>query len=131
MEIRTLVNITTFRKVYKRLSESQRVKVKQNIEKIDLEIEIEAEEAAKHNAQKERVRGEILERISELGMSVDELFGANDLTSQSKTSARKIPAKYRIEQGNGEFVEWSGRGLAPKAFRDAFANGKTKNDFLI
>lgn len=131
MELRTLVNITSFRKIYKSMDESQRARFKQNIEKIDLEIEIEEEERAKYNEQKEKVRDEILSRISEHGMSVDELFGASDLSSATKAPSKKIPAKYRIQQGNGEFVEWSGRGLPPKAFRDAFANGKSKNDFLI
>jgi DNA-binding protein H-NS len=43
------------------------------------------------------------------------------------TKGRKVAAKYRDDKGN----TWAGRGLKPRWFKDALAEGKTVESMLI
>ncbi len=48
-------------------------------------------------------------------------------SKKSPPKGRKVAAKYRDEHGN----TWAGRGLQPRWFKDAIADGKTAESMLI
>jgi DNA-binding protein H-NS len=43
----------------------------------------------------------------------------------------KLPPKYRLVDLDGTIHEWTGRGLPPKAFKQNFDRGHTKESYLI
>lgn len=64
-------------------------------------------EAIKAEEEKAKNKAEVLQLLSEKGLSID------DLVTNDKRS--KVSVKYRMEK-DGEIFEWSGRGKRPKAF---------------
>ncbi|TNV16085.1 Heat-stable nucleoid-structuring protein [Buttiauxella sp. B2] len=48
-----------------------------------------------------------------------------------KKPASEVKPKYRLTDKDGVVHEWSGRGRIKSAFKEAFENGHTKEEFLI
>lgn len=72
--------------------------------------------------------------IEEIGLDPSIIAASlGSVTSQKpvKKTRNAVPAKYRIEDADGNTYEWSGRGKAPTVFKKAFEQGKTKEEFLI
>jgi len=75
--------------------------------------------------------------LAEQGLSINDLM-ANSLHQGKKTSRQKnikaktkLPPKYRLVDLDGATHEWTGRGLTPKAFKQHFDRGHTKESCLI
>ncbi len=70
--------------------------------------------------------------LSEQGLSIDDLIGEPlNHISQPTKAKKKIPPKYRLIDLDGGIYEWTGRGLAPKVFRQHFDRGHSKESCLI
>ncbi|MFQ6550253.1 H-NS family nucleoid-associated regulatory protein [Aestuariibius sp. 2305UL40-4] len=63
----------------------------------------------------------------EHGYSLDELMGG----SSKKTAKPKTPAAPKYRHPENPEMTWSGRGRQPKWIKDALADGKTLDDYLI
>lgn len=69
----------------------------------------------------------IRKTMQEAGIGLDDI---KDLVVT--TTKKKVEAKYRITDENGETHEWSGRGRTPLAFQEYFdKQGVTKDACLI
>jgi len=64
--------------------------------------------------------------LAEHGLSINDLVA--DPLQPIKT---KLPPKYRLVDLDGTTHEWTGRGLPPKAFKQHFDRGHTKEGCLI
>jgi DNA-binding protein H-NS len=70
--------------------------------------------------------------LAEQGLNINDLL--TDPLLQVKKSIKtkiKLPAKYRLIDLDGIIHEWTGRGLPPKAFKQHFDRGHTKESCLI
>jgi len=87
----------------------------------------EAEKQAELEARMAKI-DEIRKQMEDAGLSLDDLQALKD----SGAGKRKVEAKYRIVDDNGETHEWSGRGRTPVAFKEYFEkHGVTKEDTRI
>jgi len=70
--------------------------------------------------------------LAEQGLSINDLM--DDPLHQAKKPIKaktKLPPKYRLVDLDGTTHEWTGRGLPPKAFKQHFDRGHTKESCLI
>jgi len=87
----------------------------------------EAEKQAELGARMAKIE-EIRKQMEEAGLSLDDL----QALKESGAGKRKVEAKYRVVDENGETHEWSGRGRTPVAFKDYFEkHGVSKEDTRI
>ncbi|WP_293267643.1 H-NS histone family protein [Neptunomonas sp.] len=87
-------------------------------------FELERVEADREkNAKIDMIR----KTMQEAGIGFDDI---KDLVAT--TTKKKVEAKYRITDANGDTHEWSGRGRTPLAFQEYFdTHGVTKDACLI
>ena len=64
--------------------------------------------------------------LAEHGLSINDL-----VTDPLQPIKTKLPPKYRLVDLDGTTHEWTGRGLPPKAFKQHFDRGHTKESCLI
>jgi DNA-binding protein H-NS len=67
--------------------------------------------------------------LVEQGLSINDLM--TDPLHQVKKVKTKLTPKYRLVNLDGTTHEWTGRGLPPKAFKQHFDRGHTKESCLI
>lgn len=86
------------------------------------------EEEAKAAAEQAKVEkiDAIRKTMQEAGINIDDLVGLVEVAPK-----KKVQAKYRIVDAQGETHEWSGRGRTPLAFQQYFDEGHSKDDCLI
>jgi len=70
------------------------------------------------------VVAEIKARMAEYGITIDDL----KTTSKAGTKGKAVKAKYRNPETG---ATWSGRGKPPKWIKEAEAEGKSRDAFLI
>ncbi|MFQ6550593.1 H-NS family nucleoid-associated regulatory protein [Aestuariibius sp. 2305UL40-4] len=94
----------------------------------DLQKEVAQAITSFEKRQRDDALAAIQAAAKEHGFSLDELMGgsSNKKTAKPRTSAAP---KYRHPE-NPE-VTWSGRGRQPKWIKDALADGKTLDAYLI
>ncbi|WP_175691773.1 H-NS histone family protein [Burkholderia anthina] len=85
---------------------------------------LEAETEAARVAELEAVLADIREKVTEYGITPDQVFGRKRANSGKKAAAPTTAAKYQNPK-TGE--TWSGRGRAPAWIKDA----KNRDRFLI
>lgn len=83
--------------------------------------------AAAEKAKAEKIE-EIRKSMQEAGVDINDLMS---LVGETSVPKKKVAAKYRIVDDEGEAHEWSGRGRTPLAFQAYFDKGFTKEDCLI
>ena len=79
---------------------------------------------AARQAEIAAVVGEILARMKEYGITLDDLRGGAKKTKSRGT----VAAKYR-NPATGE--SWSGRGRSPRWLTEEMAKGRSKESFLV
>lgn len=70
--------------------------------------------------------------MAEQGLNIEDLIG--DPISNIKKPIKvkkKLPPKYKLTDLDGNTHEWTGRGLTPKAFKEHFNRGHSKESCLI
>ena len=90
------------------------------------------EELREKHKQKIRKIEEIKSLLAEQNLSIDDLIG-DPLPYIVKPikAKKKLPPKYRLVDLDGATHEWTGRGIAPKAFQQHFDRGHSKESCLI
>ncbi|GGO82685.1 DNA-binding protein [Marinobacterium nitratireducens] len=87
----------------------------------------EAEMQAELEARKAKIE-EIRKQMEAAGIGLDELQALKG----GETGKRKVEAKYRITDEEGQVHEWSGRGRTPVVFKEYFEkHGVSKEDTRI
>ena len=79
---------------------------------------------AARQAEIAAVVAEILARMKEYGITLDDLKGS----AKKSKSRGAVPAKYR-NPATGE--SWSGRGRSPRWLTEEMAKGRSKESFLV
>ena len=93
------------------------------------EQELKLEEKNKEKIQK---IDNIKLLLVEQGLSINDLMtGSLHQTKKTSNVKTKLPPKYRLTDLDGTTHEWTGRGLAPKVFKQHFDRGHTKESCLI
>ena len=70
--------------------------------------------------------------LAEQGLSINDLMADPLHQAQKPIKVKtKLPPKYRLVDLDGTTHEWTGRGLTPKAFKQHFDRGHTKESCLI
>lgn len=90
------------------------------------------QEAAALKGQEERLRKieEYKALLQADGIDLADLVAG--VSATEKTSKREPrPAKYQYTDAEGNVQTWTGQGRQPVPIREAIAQGKTLNDFLI
>ncbi|MFC6669608.1 H-NS family nucleoid-associated regulatory protein [Marinobacterium aestuariivivens] len=126
--VKVLTRKNSLRKQCQELSVSDVEKALADLNEI-LE-ERRAEEAERQVAEQQRLAKieEIRKHMEEAGIGLDDLKAIKE----GEGSKRKVEAKYRITDENGETHEWSGRGRTPVVFKEYFEkHGVTKEDTRI
>ena len=109
------------------------------LEKFSLNLNIiikQRKEKELKNKEKNKEKIQKIENIklllSEQGLSIDDLMAdsLNKIKKPAKVKT-KLPPKYRLIDLDGATHEWTGRGLAPKIFKQHFDRGHTKESCLI
>lgn len=93
------------------------------------ELEDKLREQNKEKIQKIE---EIKSLLAEQGLNIEDLIG--DPISNIKKPIKvkkKLPPKYKLTDLDGNTHEWTGRGLTPKAFKEHFNRGHSKESCLI
>ena len=88
-------------------------------------------EAARADAAKKAKIAKIKALMEESGLKPADLGGVKT-RGRKKTTAkkRKVAPKYRLVVDGQEYL-WSGRGRAPKVFKDYMVSGKSKESCAI
>jgi len=100
----------------------------------DLQAKVEAEAVVRRQAAVKTIASELNAKCAALGVSVDDVFaslGKSHTKTKVVAEHKKVPAKYRHIDSEGDILEWSGRGKAPRwvtAYVDA---GNDLEDILI
>jgi DNA-binding protein H-NS len=94
---------------------------------VKLRDELNSIIAEQFAAQKAKFRDDMEAKAKLLGFNLDELLGEGATKHRGSRAGSTARIKYRDNNGN----TWSGRGLMPKWMKEATANGKTKDDFLV
>ena len=98
---------------------------------IEQRKESEAKLKEKHKEKIQKIEN-IKTLLSEQGLSVDDLI--NDPVATINTPSKpkkKLKPKYRIIDLDSQTHEWTGRGRAPKVFKEYFELGHPKESCLI
>ena len=90
------------------------------------------EKLREQNKEKIQKIEEIKSLLAKQGLNIEDLIG--DPISNIKKPIKvkkKLPPKYKLTDLDGNTHEWTGRGLAPKAFKEHFNRGHSKESCLI
>lgn len=128
--LRVFLNVRSLRAVTRELTLEQ---LNEGFEKLTAIVEERREaEAGLRQQQEERIRKitEYKEKLRADGIDLSELLlGQPEVEKGSKRAPR--PAKYHYIDSDGQEKTWTGQGRQPVPIRDAIANGKSLDDFLI
>ncbi len=69
----------------------------------------------------------IQQMMIEFDLSLSDIARPRSTTTPALVRRRPVSVKYRDDQGH----QWTGRGHTPNWLKEAIANGKTLEDFLI
>ena len=107
------------------------------LEKFSLNLNIIIEQRKEQELKRKEKNKEKIQKIeniklllAEQGLSINDLM-ADPLHQAKKPIKAKLPPKYRLVDLDGTTHEWTGRGLPPKAFKQHFDRGYTKESCLI
>lgn len=89
-------------------------------------------EEAVRKGQAERLQkiAEYKEMLRAEGIDLADLIDASTVTEKTSKRAPR-PAKYQYTDADGSVKTWTGQGRQPVPIREAIAQGKSLNDFLI
>ena len=109
------------------------------LEKFSLNLNIIIKQRKEQELKRKEKNKEKIQKIeniklllAEQGLSINDLMA--DPLHQAKKLIKaktKLPPKYRLVDLDGAIHEWTGRGLPPKAFKQHFDRGHTKESCLI
>ncbi|MEH6470753.1 MAG: H-NS histone family protein [Halopseudomonas sp.] len=128
--LNVLTRKTSLRKACKELSASELEKLFENLS--DLINERKQEEAAieAERAQKQASIDAIKKQMADNGVDLNDLLATLEAAPAAKPKGTVKP-KYQIEDGEGNILQWTGRGRTPKLFQQYFDQGGSKEDCLI
>ncbi|WP_417682672.1 H-NS family nucleoid-associated regulatory protein [Pseudidiomarina aquimaris] len=116
----------------KELSIQELEEVEQKLAKVIADRREEEAELQKLEAEKQRKIKELREAMAAAGIDAAELLeGEVKTSSKPKRKRAPKPAKYAIVDANGERKTWTGQGRMPNALKEALAQGKSLDDYLI
>lgn len=103
-----------------------------SISEIDALIEFAKEvHQAKQDKAGQELLSEFRERVSAIGLSLEELLSQKQAptpaTKEREKKGKKLQAKYRGPNGD----EWTGRGRTPKWLAELEAQGQGRDNFKI
>ncbi|NVK39939.1 MAG: H-NS histone family protein [Oceanospirillaceae bacterium] len=126
--VKVLTRKNSLRKQCQELSVGDIEKVLADLgEIIDERKSEEAEQQAELEARMAKIE-EIRKQMEEAGIGLDDLQALKGADS----GKRKVEAKYRITDEEGQVHEWSGRGRTPVVFKEYFEkHGVSKEDTRI
>lgn len=125
--VKILTRKNSLRKQCQDLSITDIEKIIIDLTDILKEKEISELERVEADREKNAKIDMIRKTMQEAGIGFDDI---KDLVAT--TTKKKVEAKYRIVDVNGETHEWSGRGRTPLAFQEYFdKQGVTKEACLI
>ena len=109
------------------------------LEKFSLNLNIIIEQRKEQELKRKEKNKEKIQKIeniklllAEQGLSINDLMADPLHQGQKPIKAKtKLPPKYRLVDLDGAIHEWTGRGLPPKAFKQHFDRGYTKESCLI
>ena len=109
------------------------------LEKFSLNLNIIIEQRKEQELKRKEKNKEKIQKIeniklllAEQGLSINDLMADPLHQVQKPIKAKtKLPPKYRLVDLDGTTHEWTGRGLTPKAFKQHFDRGYTKESCLI
>lgn len=81
-------------------------------------------------AQKQANIDAVKKQMAEKGVDLNDLLAVLDVAATPKTKSTVKP-KYQIDDGQGNVLQWTGRGRTPKLFQAYFDQGGSKEDCLI
>lgn len=126
--LKILTRKNSLRKQCQELSVSDLEKVISDLTIIAEDKKAEEEAvAAAEKAKADKIE-EIRKSMQEAGVDINDLMA---LVGEAPVAKKKVAAKYRIVDDEGNEHEWSGRGRTPLAFQAYFEKGFTKEDCLI
>ena len=109
------------------------------LERFSLNLNIIIEQRKEQELKRKEKNKEKIQKIeniklllAEQGLSINDLMDDPLHQAQKSIKAKtKLPPKYRLVDLDGTTHEWTGRGLSPKAFKQHFDRGHTKESCLI
>jgi DNA-binding protein H-NS len=109
------------------------------LERFSLNLNIIIEQRKEQELKRKEKNKEKIQKIeniklllAEQGLSINDLVADPLHQAQKSIKAKtKLPPKYRLVDLDGTTHEWTGRGLPPKAFKQHFDRGYTKESCLI
>ena len=109
------------------------------LERVSLNLNIIIEQRKEQELKRKEKNKEKIQKIeniklllAEQGLSINDLLADPLHQAQKPIKVKtKLPPKYRLVDLDGTTHEWTGRGLAPKAFKQHFDRGHTKESCLI
>ncbi len=128
--LKVLNNKRSLRRAINEMSLEEAESCLLKIQEIIEERRAEDAKLAQQLAEKERAVSELREKMASLGISLEDLGGAN--TGRSSKKGTKVPAKYEWIDSEGMIHQWTGRGNMPLSLKAEITNHhKTLEDFLI
>ena len=109
------------------------------LERFSLNLNIIIEQRKEQELKRKEKNKEKIQKIeniklllAEQGLSINDLLADPLHQAQKPIKVKtKLPPKYRLVDLDGTTHEWTGRGLPPKAFKQHFDRGHTKESCLI
>lgn len=127
--LKTLNNKRSLRRAFSEMTLEEAESCLTKIQEIVEERRAEDAKIAQQLAEKERAVSELREKMASLGISLEDLGGANTRSSKKGT---KVPAKYEWIDSEGMIHQWTGRGNMPLSLKaEIEAHHKSLDDFLI
>ncbi|HBC3540454.1 TPA: H-NS histone family protein [Vibrio parahaemolyticus] len=116
--------IRRMRKYLKGSDSTSMIAMKDRLEELILEREIEEEEERKAQEEKQRSIEEVKEMMKAKGLSESDLTGASSQDHVVKKEGKKPrKPKYLHIDDEGEEHRWNGKGRTPKYFADLIEKG--------
>jgi DNA-binding protein H-NS len=128
--LRTFLNARSLKAVTRELTLEQ---LNEGYEKLTAIVEERrANEEAVRKGQAERLQkiAEYKEMLRAEGIDLADLIDASTVTEKTSKRAPR-PPKYQYTDADGSVKTWTGQGRQPVPIREAIAQGKSLNDFLI
>ncbi|MVC22237.1 H-NS histone family protein [Vibrio cholerae] len=116
--------IRRMRKYLKPVDSTSMIAMKERLEELILERQIEEEEERKAQDERQRNIEEIKEIMKARGLSESDLTSSKPQEVAAKKEAKKPrKPKYLHIDGEGEKHRWNGKGRTPKYFADLIEKG--------
>lgn len=128
--LNVLTRKTSLRKACKELSASDLEKLFENLSELIGERKQEEAATEAERAQKQVNIDAIKKQMAESGVDLNDLLATLEVAPTVKSKVAVMP-KYQIKDGDGNILQWTGRGRTPKLFQAYFDQGGSKEDCLI